>query len=179
MNEEKLHSILTRVQKPARYLGNEVNAIHKDFDLASVRVCLVFPDAYEIGMSHVGLKILYDILNRLPGVVCERCFAPAIDLEAELRREKIPLFSLESKRPLSEFDLVGFSLTYELTYPNMVNILELSGIPVWQKDRSAGDPIVLAGGGCTMNAEPVADFLDAAAIGDGEGLILDVVNAVR
>src|SRR3989338_8498743 len=115
MNLEKLYSILKRVERPARYLGNEVNVIRKDFDSAQVRVALVFPDLYEIGMSHMGLKILYDILNKIPGVVAERCYAPGLDLESELKKEGLPLFSLESKRPLADFDIIGFSLTYELT----------------------------------------------------------------
>ncbi len=179
MDSQRLYSLLKRVEKPSRYLGSEVNSIHKDFDAAEVRVALVFPDAYEIGMSHVGLKILYDILNKMPHVVAERCFAPGLDLEKELRQEGLPLFSLESKRPLRDFDIIGVSLTYELTYTNMLNILDLAGIPLWQKDRKEGDPIILAGGGCTMNAEPVADFLDAALLGDGEEGILDIVERVR
>ncbi|MDO8520285.1 MAG: B12-binding domain-containing radical SAM protein, partial [Deltaproteobacteria bacterium] len=179
MDRTSLDSILARVSKPSRYLGNEVNVIRKDFDKAAVRVALVFPDKYEIGMSHVGLKILYEILNRLPDVVAERCFAPDLDMEAALRKEGFPLFSLESKRPLKDFDLIGFSLTYELTYINMLAILDLAGIPLWQKDRKEGDPLILAGGGCTMNAEPVADFLDAAVIGDGEEVILEIVEALR
>src|SRR3990167_6788887 len=130
-------------------------------------------------MSHVGLKILYDILNKLPHVVAERCYAPELDLEKELRREGLPLFSLESKRPLKDFDLIGFSLTYELTYTNMLAILDLAGIPLWQKDRAVSDPLILAGGGCVMNAEPVADFLDAAVLGDGEEVVLDIVGALK
>ncbi|MBI4411148.1 MAG: TIGR03960 family B12-binding radical SAM protein [Deltaproteobacteria bacterium] len=179
MDLNRLYSILQRVEKPSQYLGNEVNVVKKDFDQAEVRVCLVFPDKYEIGMSHIGLKILYEVLNRLPHVVAERCFAPGPDLEAELRKEELSLFSLESKRPLADFDVIGFSLTYELTYTNVLAILDLAGIPLWQKDRTDNDPIILAGGGCTMNAEPMADFLDAAALGDGEDLILDVVECVR
>ncbi len=179
MSYSRLNSLLKKVERPSRYLGNEVNVIRKDFDAASVRVCLVFPDKYEIGMSHVGLKILYDLLNQIPDVVAERCYAPDLDLETVLRQEKCPLFSLESKRPLRDFDIIGFSLTYELTYTNMLAILDLAGIPLWQKDRKTHHPLIIAGGGCTMNAEPVADFLDAACLGDGEELILDVVDCVR
>lgn len=175
----KLNSLLQTIEKPARYLGNEINAIHKDFDKAAVRVCLIFPDKYEIGMSHIGLKILYDILNSLPHVVAERCFSPDLDLQKKLRDENIPLFSLESKRPLKDFDILGVSLTYELTYVNMLQILDLAQIPLWQKNRDHQYPLVLAGGGCCMNAEPFADFVDAAALGDGEELILDVVEVVR
>lgn len=175
----RLEAIFTRVSKPGKYLGNEINVIKKDFDKAEVKVALIFPDDYEIGMSHVGLKILYDILNQLPHVVAERVFAPAVDMEAELRKEGISLFSLESRRPLKDFDILGFSLTYELTYTNLLNILDLAGIPLWQKDRDASHPLVLAGGGSMMNAEPMAEFLDAAALGDGEELILDIVETVR
>src|SRR3990167_7680621 len=131
-----LESILARVTKPGQYLGNEVNVVKKSWDEASVRVCLVFPDKYEMGMSHVGLKILYKILNDLPGVVCERAYAPEPDMEAELRAQHFPLFSLESKHSLADFDMIGFSFTYELTYTNFLNILDLSGIPLWQKDRT-------------------------------------------
>lgn len=179
MDLSHLYSLVSRVSKPGQYLGNEVNAIHKDFSAAKVRVALVFPDKYEIGMSHVGLKILYDILNKIPDVVAERCFAPDLDMERELRAQGLPLFSLESKRPLKDFDLIGFSLTYELTYTNMVNILELGGVPVWQKDRGLADPLIIAGGGCAMNAEPVADFLDAAVLGDGEEVVLEIVEVIR
>lgn len=176
MDISRLNSILSRIQKPSQYLGGEVNVIKKDFDVAKVRVCLIFPDKYEVGMSHLGLKILYQILNDLPDVVAERCFAPEPDLEEILRKENIPLFSLESKRPLSDFDILGFSLTYELTYTNVLNILDLAGIPLWQKDRSDSDPLVIAGGSCTMNVEPMADFLDAAVLGDGEEVVGDVAR---
>jgi len=181
MNElaQQLPTLLTKVQKPAQYLGNEMNVIKKDFDAASVRICLIFPDKYEMGMSHVGLKILYEILNRIPDVVCERAYAPEVDMEALLREHKLPYFSLESKRPLGDFDLIGFSFTYELTYTNFLNILDLSKIPVWQKDRRDGHPIIIGGGGAMMNAEPIAPFLDAAVLGDGEEVILDFVNAIR
>lgn len=174
-----LTSILQSVQKPSQYLGNEVNAVHKDFADCDIRVVLIFPDAYEMGMSHMGLKILYDILNNIEGVVAERCFAPGLDMEKILREKKIPLFSLESKTPLAEFDIIGISLPYELTYTNALNIIDLGGIPLWQKDRSEKHPFVIAGGTCSYNPEPMADFLDAVAIGDGEELILDVVSQIR
>jgi len=173
-----LHSLLKTVSKPAQYLGNEVNAVHKDFSAATVRVCLVFPDAYEIGMSHMGQKILYDILNNIEGVVAERCFAPLPDMEKALREHGLPLFSLESKTPLSQFDIIGISLPYELTYTNALNIIELGGIPLWQKDRGPQHPIILGGGTCSYNPEPIADFFDAIAIGDGEEVILEIINAV-
>lgn len=179
VNKQQYENLLGRINRPSQYLGNELNVVKKDFDAASLRICLIFPDKYEIGMSHVGLKILYHILNKIPDVVCERAYAPDLDLEGELRKERLPLFSWESKRPLRGFDIVGVSFTYELTYTNFLNILDLSGIPLWQKDRTDDDPIILGGGGCMMNAEPLADFLDAAALGDGEELILDVVECVR
>lgn len=178
MNQEVLQSILKRVQKPGQYLGNEVNAVHKPFAETPVRVCLVFPDAYEMGMSHVGLKILYEICNREDGVVAERCFAPLKDMEAQLRKHRLPLFSLESKTALSEFDVIGITLPYELTYTNVLNILNLAAIPLWQKDRSDHHPLILGGGTQSYNPEPVADFFDAIAIGDGEELILDILATV-
>lgn len=173
-----VEKLLPQVSKPTQYLGNEVNVIRKDWDAARVRVALVFPDKYEMGMSHVGLKILYEILNGLPHVVAERVYAPELDMQALLKSEGLPLFSLESKHALSDFDIVGFSLTYELTYTNMLSILDLAQIPLWQKDRTERHPLVIAGGGCLMNAEPVADFLDAACLGDGEDIVLDIVRAV-
>lgn len=173
-----IEDILPHVAKPSQYLGCEVNSVRKDFDRADLRIALIFPDKYELGMSHNGLKILYKILNDIPGVVCERAFAPDLDMEGELRKRGLPLFSLESRRSLKEFDILGFSVTYELTYTNILNILDLAGIPVWQRERSDTDPLILGGGGCLMNAEPIADFLDAGALGDGEELIVDVVRAV-
>lgn len=175
-----LQALLKTVQKPAQYLGGELNAITRaDVGPDDYRVLLVFPDKYEIGMSHIGLKILYKILNQMPGVSCERCFAPDLDMEESLRQKKIPLFSLETQTPLNQFDLIGFSLTYELTYTNMLAILDLAGIPVWQKERDGSYPLIIAGGGCMTNAEPVADFLDAACIGDGEELIGDIIEVAQ
>ena len=178
MKLELLKSILASVQKPSQYLGNEANAIHKDFNQSKVRVCLIFADAYEIGMSHMGLKILYEILNSIDGVVAERCFAPMPDMEAALREHELPLFSLESKTPLNEFDIIGISLPYELTYTNVLNIIDLAGIPIFQKDRKDHHPLILTGGTQSYNPEPMADFLDAVAIGDGEELIIDVIQKV-
>lgn len=176
MDFAKLSSLLKDVEKPSQYLGNEVNSIHKDFSKQSVRVALVFPDKYEIGMSHMGLKILYDILNSIEGVVAERCFAPGPDFEAKLRAENYPLYGLESKTPLSEFDVIGISLPYELTYTNVVSILDLAKIPVWQKDRKEHHPFILGGGTGSYNPEPVADFFDMVAVGDSEELILEFID---
>ncbi len=178
MTTPEISSLLKSVQKPGQYLGNEVNAVHKDFNAQKVRVALIFPDAYEMGMSHMGLKILYEILNSIDGVVAERCFAPLPDMEKILREQNVPLFALESKTPLKEFDIVGISLPYELTYTNALNILDLAQIPVWQKDRGSHHPLILGGGTQSYNPEVMADFFDAIAVGDAEELIVDVVNCV-
>lgn len=178
MDLDRLATILKDVEKPAQYLGNEVNAVRKNFATAKLRVALVFPDLYEIGMSHMGLKILYDILNNIEGVVAERCFAPAPDFEKKLRESGLPLYSLESKTPLADFDIIGISLPYELTYTNILNIIDLAKIPIWQKDRTAKHPIILGGGTGSYNPEPVADFFDCVAIGDAEELIVELVSKV-
>lgn len=178
MTHLELMDLLRTVERPAQYLGNEVNVTRKDFTSQKLRVCLVFPDKYEIGMSYMGQKILYDILNDMDGVVAERCFAPGLDLEKSLRDNHVPLFSLESKTPLSEFDIIGISVPYELTFTNLLNILDLGGIPVWQKDRQAHHPLVITGGTGSFNPEPYADFVDAVGIGDGEEMIVDIARAV-
>ncbi len=159
---------LLAVERPGRYLGLERNVVRKDLGAMSVTVCLAFPDAYEIGMSHTGTKILYEIVNRRPDWACERTYAPWVDFEAILRSEKVPLFSVESFAPASDFDVVGFSLQSELNYTNVPNMLELSGIPVLARDRGDADPIVIGGGPCTANPEPLADFFDVFLIGDAE-----------
>ncbi len=174
-----LDLLLKNIAKPAQYLGNEVNVVRKDFARQDVRIALVFPDAYELGMSHMGLRILYDILNRIDGVVAERCFAPLPDFEARLRETQTPLFSLESQTPLADFDVIGFSLPYELTFTNVLNILDLAQIPLWQKDRQAHHPLILGGGTSAYNPEPLADFFDAIAIGDGEELVIDLISQVK
>jgi radical SAM family uncharacterized protein len=159
---------LLAVERPGRYLGLERNVTRKDLGAMSVTVCLAFPDTYEIGMSHTGTKILYEIVNRRPEWSCERTYAPWVDFEAVLRRENVPLFSVESFAPVSDFDVVGFSLQSELNYTNVPNMLELSGIPVLAAERGDADPIVIGGGPCTANPEPLADFFDAFLIGDAE-----------
>ena len=164
----RFEPFLLAVERPGRYLGLERNVTRKDLGAMSVTVCLAFPDAYEIGMSHTGTKILYEIVNRRPGWACERTYAPWVDFEAVLRREKVPLFSVESFAPVSDFDVVGFSLQSELNYTNVPNMLELSGIPVLASDRGDADPIVIGGGPCTANPEPLADFFDVFLIGDAE-----------
>ena len=158
----------SKIRRPGRYLGNEINAINKDRSKIEVSVALVFPDTYEIGMSHLGIKILYDLLNREPWIACERVFSPWVDMEEALRREKIPLASLESGRPISDFDIVGFSIQHELCYTNILNILDLSGIPFLASERNSESPLLIAGGPACFNPEPVADFFDLMVIGDGE-----------
>jgi len=164
----RLDPLLPLVEKPGRYVGIERNVTRKDLSAASVTLALAFPDTYEIGMSHTGLKILYEIVNRRTDFACERVYAPWTDLEAKMRERGIPLFSTESFAPVSDFDVLGFSLQAELNYSNIVNMLDLAGLPVWQRDRRQSDPIVLGGGPCTANPEPIADFFDAFLIGDAE-----------
>lgn len=170
--------LLPHVEKPARYLGNERGAVHKDLDGVAVRFALCFPDVYEIAQSHLGLQILYDILNRRPDVAAERCYAPWHDLEALLRSRGIPLVSLESHVALRDFHVVGFSLQYELTYTNLLAMLELGGIPLRTDARGAGDPLVIAGGPAAFNPEPLAPFLDAVVLGDGEELVGEIAEVV-
>jgi radical SAM family uncharacterized protein/radical SAM-linked protein len=178
----RLDPILPTVEKPGRYVGLERNVVRKDLSASSVTVALAFPDTYEIGMSHTGLKILYEIVNRRPDFACERTYAPWVDLEGRMRAEEIPLFTVESFAPVSDFDVVGFSLQSELNYSNIPNMLDLSGIPVWQRERRNADPIVLGGGPCTANPEPIADFFDAFLVGDAEEALprfLDVLRDAR
>ena len=173
------HSFLSRVERPSRYLGREVNAIFKDPRAVSLRTVLVFPDLYEVGMSHLGLGILYDILNRQDDIWAERVYAPAPDLEAELRSSNEPLTSLESATPLTDFHLVGVSLQYELSYTNLLTILDLGGIPFLAEERGPLDPVVVGGGPAAMNPEPVAPFFDALVLGDAEEAVLEVAAVVR
>jgi radical SAM family uncharacterized protein/radical SAM-linked protein len=175
--EHPYASFAHRVQKPARYLGGEFGATRKDWAGVRARVCLAFPDLYDIGMSHLGFKILYKILNDDPRTLAERCYAPWVDMEAELRARKVPLVSLESARPLSEFDVIGFSLQFELTYTNVLSMLELGNIPLRSKDRADGDPLVVAGGPTATHPEPLAAFVDAFVIGDGEERTTEVALA--
>lgn len=166
---------LSRVLRPSRYINNELNSVHKR---SPVRVALAFPDIYDVGMSHLGLKILYDIINNIPYASAERAFSPWPDMEYEMRRLNLPLCTLESKDPLRDFDIVGFSLQYELSYPTVLNMLDLSGIPVRAEDRGNDDPIILAGGPCTANPIPMLPFIEAFLIGDGEDAIFEIINIV-
>lgn len=171
--------ILPRVRKPSRYLGTELNSVHKDPEHVAVRACLAFPDSYDLGLGNLGLQILYHILNQREDVWCERVCAPHDDLEAELRRRRLPLFSLESRTPLAEFDLLGFTLQWELNYTNILNMLDLGGVSILAEQRRDGEPIVIAGGPCVFNPEPLALFIDCFVIGDGEEVVGELVDAVR
>ena len=174
-----LDPILPTVEKPGRYIGLERNLTRKDLSQASVTLALAFPDTYEIGMSHTGLKILYELVNRREDFACERVYAPWVDLEEKMRERGIPLFSTESFAPAGDFDVLGFSLQAELNYSNILNMLELAGIAVWQKDRRESDPLVLGGGPCTANPEPIADFFDAFLVGDAEEALNLFLDAYR
>ena len=165
---------LGSLEKPARYAGAEHGAVRKDWSAVQARVCLAFPDVYEVGMSHLGYRILYHVLNADPRTLGERCYCPWLDLEAELRRRCQPLVSLESGRPLRDFDVVGFSLQYELSYSNVLTMLDLGGIPLHASDRAERDPLVLGGGPAALHPEPVADFFDAIVLGDGEAKLTEV-----
>ena len=172
----ELDSILPLVEKPARYVGGEWNAINKSADDVSTRIALCFPDTYEIGMSHLGLKILYSLLNKREGWAAERVYAPWPDMEARLREREIPLLSLESYTPLGDFDVVGFSLQYEMTYTNVLTMLDVGGIPLHSNERTLDDPLVIAGGPTVYSGEPVADFIDVFVIGDGEEAFPELVS---
>ena len=174
--------ILMKIEKPARYIGGEVNSVYKDKESVDIRFAMCFPDVYEIGMSHLGMKILYDMFNRRDDVWCERVFSPWIDLDKMMKEEKIPLFALESQEPVRDFDFLGITIQYEMCYTNILQILELSGIPFDATDRTWEDPIVIGGGPCVYNPEPLADFFDLFYIGEGETVydrLFDVYKEIR
>lgn len=171
--------VLPRVEKPSRYLGNEVNSIHKDPRAVDVRLALCFPDLYDLGLGNLGLQILYSILNRLDGVWAERVYAPALDLERELRARGLPMFAQESKDPLSVFDGIGFTLQSELTFTNILNLLDLAGLPLRTAHRREGDPLTFAGGPAVFNPEPLAPFMDFFVLGDGEDVVVEIVEVLR
>ena len=171
--------ILPRVSRPARYAGGEWNSISKRWETTPIRIALSYPDVYEIGMSNLALSILYETLNLQPDVLAERVYAPWTDMETALRKESVPLFSLESRHPLRQFDIVGFSLGYELTYTNVLNILDLARIPLFSSQRDSSHPLVIAGGSCALNPEPMADFIDLFVVGEGEEAILDLLDVFR
>jgi len=175
----KLDSILHQVSHPARYSGGEWNSTVKDWDKTLIRVALSYPDLYEIGMSTLALPILYELINAQADVLAERVYAPWPDMEAVMRKQDIPLFSLESRRPLKDFDVIGFSLGYELTYTNVLNMLHLAGIPVLAAERDGAYPLVIAGGCCALNPEPMADFIDLFVIGEGEEVVPELLDSLR
>ncbi|CUH97454.1 hypothetical protein P22_3584 [Propionispora sp. 2/2-37] len=172
-------SILTQVAKPARYTGNELNSVKKNHSQVDVTIALALPDVYEVGMSNLGLKILYQILNDRRDTAAERVYAPWVDMEELMRKNNIPLYSLETFTPLADFDLIGFSLQYELSYTNVLNMLDLAKIPVLSKERNEDYPLVVGGGPCAFNAEPVADFFDLFVLGEGEEVIEEIVDTYK
>ncbi len=176
---DNIEQILPYVTKASRYLGNEINSVKKDLSKASITFALAFPDTYEVGMSHLGLHILYDVLNKRDEIACERVFAPWPDMEEEMRQNNLLLSSLESGKKLKDFDILGFSLEYELSYATILKMLSLSGLPLLSKDRTNTFPLIIAGGPSTLNPEPVADFFDAIVIGDGEEVILEISDTVK
>ena len=174
--DPRLERILLRVQKPARYTGGEYNAVIKDKSRVDTRFAFCFPDTYEIGMSNLGMCILYGIMNGMDGVWCERCFAPWGDMEEEMRRAELPLWALESGDPIRDFDFIGFSLGYEMAYTNVLNMLDLAGVPLHTWERGEDDPIVVAGGTCAYNGEPLADFVDIFSLGEGEDVTVEMLE---
>ena len=177
--DKRLERILPRVQKPARYVGGEFNAIMKDKSKVDTRVAFCFPDTYEIGMSNLGMRILYGVMNNIEGVWCERCFAPWGDMEQEMRNANIPLYALESFDPIKDFDIIAFSIGYEMAFPAMVDMLDLAGVPLHASERTALTPLVVAGGTAMYNCEPIADFIDLALIGEGKEMDVELIELHR
>ena len=176
IDNAKLEKILSHVQKPGRYSGGELYSVVKDLKNVDVRFAFCFPDIYEIGMSHLGIKILYSALNAMDEVWCERVFAPWDDMEREMRQNDMPIYTLESRTPLKEFDFVGFTMLYELSYTNVLNVLNLAGIPLYAHERGEDEPIVIIGGPCTCNCEPLADFVDIMSLGEGEEALPELMK---
>ena len=176
MKREKLEQILLQVQKPAQYIGGELNSVMKDKTRVDCRLAFCFPDKYEVGMSHLGMKILYSLYNQRENWWCERVFAPDADMEALLRKEGEPLYALESLDPIKDFDFILFTLQYEMSYTGVLNMLDLAGVPVLAKERTGLWPIVAAGGPCACNPEPLADFVDLFILGEGEEVNLEITD---
>ena len=172
------NELLLHLDNPQVYTGKEINVIKKDFDRSGINICLVFPDTYEIGMSHYGIKILYHFLNQFPRVNAERCFLPGHRSIPVFQSSKVPLFSLENRIPLKDFDLLAFSLLSEMNVTNVLLALELAGIPLKSRDRQGHDPLIAGGGISTINPEPLRDFLDFFGIGDGEALFPDIIHTL-
>ncbi len=179
MDKQTLEELFLQVQKPARYTGGELNSVTKSVDEVAVRFAFCFPDLYEVGMSHLGMKILYAQFNRESDVWCERVFAPDTDMEKQMREKNIPLFGLESRDPIAGFDFIGFTLQYELCYTSVLNMLDLAGVPLRAADRGDAHPLVVAGGPCVCNPEPIADFVDIFFLGEGEEVDLEVINLYK
>ena len=175
----KFDKVLKKVEKPARYIGMEKNSIKKDLNKVKVKFAFAFPDIYEVGMSHLGLHILYNLLNQEEDIACERVFAPWTDMEEEMTKENIPLFTLENREPIKNFDFVGFTLQYEMSYTNIINMLNLGGIPILSKDRKEDSPFIIAGGPCAYNPEPLADIIDFFVIGEGEEVTLEILKKYK
>lgn len=176
INKIKLDKILKKVEKPARYIGMEKNSIKKNLSDIKVKFAFSFPDVYEVGMSHLGMHIIYNLINNEENYACERVFSPWIDMEEEMRKEGLPLYTLENKEEIKNFDFLGFTLQYEMSYTNILNILDLSGIPFYSKDRDDSYPLIIGGGPCAYNPEPIAEFFDLFVIGEGEEVILDLLK---
>ena len=175
----RLEPLLPRVQKPVQYVGGELNAQVKDWDAADVRWCLMYPDAYEVGLPNQGVMILYEVLNERPGVLAERTYAVWPDLAALMREHGVPQFTVDAHRPVKAFDLLGVSFSTELGYTNLLNALDLAGIPMLAADRGLDHPVVVAGGHAAFNPEPIADFVGCAVLGDGEQAVLEMTEVVR
>ena len=176
LRQKVLNDILPLVEKPGRYIGGEHNSVSKPWDSVSTRFLFAFPDVYDVGMSYLGLRVLYHLINQREDALCERAFAPWPDMEALMRSNGIPLYSLESFTPARRFDIIGFTLQYELNYTNVLNMLDLSNIPVRSSDRDESHPLIIAGGPVVYNPEPMADFIDAFVIGDGEEVINEILD---
>ena len=176
--QDKIEAMLEQVQKAPRYTGGEMNTSIKPWEDAKLHFAFCFPDTYEVGMSHLGMKILYGAINAQPDMLCERVFMPWIDMKALMEQEQVPLFSTENRRALNEFDVVGFTLQYEMSYTNVLAMLKLGGIPLMREERAQDDPIIVAGGPCAFNPEPLADFIDAFMVGDGEEQIIELNRVI-
>ena len=171
--------ILMKIDKPVRYIGHELNSVVKNPEDVDIRFAMCFPDVYEIGMSHLGIQILYDMFNRWDDTYCERVYSPWPDMDKILREKNIPLFALESQEPIRAFDFLGITIQYEMCYTNILQILDLSGIPLHAKERTEDDPIVIGGGPCTYNPEPIAEFFDMFYIGEGETVYRELLDRYK
>jgi radical SAM family uncharacterized protein len=176
---EKIEEILYKVEKPSRYIGGEINSYKKEIMENTIRFGFAFPDIYEVGMSHLGMHIIYNLLNQIDDVYCERIFSPWIDLEEILRKENVPLFTLETQSPIDQMDFIGFTLQYELSYSNILNILDLGNIPLKSSDRNSSHPIIIAGGPCAYNPEPLAEIIDVFVLGESEEVLMEIMDVYR